>query len=241
MFASSFWPKVVNIWYGLQITHCGGKYSVERALALEEFTRKTSAARVVLLIIAPPLITLTVVLCQEVIPLQDPMAGWRVNYGFWPRVAIVGAALGSVLSSIIGPWFDVPPLSQRQNITYCVCVGAVLVFAGMLTAEVWVFPVPFFIITLLVPLAWIFLLLLCAVVGVRAFCRILSRRDQLRRINNVSWLLMLMCVGYPAFQVLFNHASQTIYELPVLLVLPVLKILMKRLYAHLASHKWDIV
>eukprot|EP00644_Phytophthora_capsici_P000562 jgi/Phyca11/100224/e_gw1.4.271.1 len=49
-----------------------------------------------------------------------------------------------------------------------------------------------------------------------------------------------MCVGYPAFQVLFNHASQTNYELPVLLLLPVLKILMKRLLAHQASHKWDI-
>eukprot|EP00644_Phytophthora_capsici_P011363 jgi/Phyca11/118924/e_gw1.37.189.1 len=50
-----------------------------------------------------------------------------------------------------------------------------------------------------------------------------------------------MCVGYPAFQVLFNHVSRTSLELPVLLLLPVLKVLLKRLFAHLASHKWDIV
>ncbi|KAK1944230.1 hypothetical protein P3T76_004142 [Phytophthora citrophthora] len=223
------------------ITHCGGKYSLERALALDEFTRKTSAIRVLLLITTPPLITLTVVLCQEVIPLQDPMAGWRANYGFWPRVATIGATLGSVLSSLMGPWLDVPPLSRRQNVMYWAGVGATLVAAGILTAELWVFPVPFFIISLLVPLSWILLLFLCAVVGIRAFRRILSRRDQLRRMNNVSWLLMLMCVGYPALQVLFIHANHTIYELPVLLLLPVFKILMKRLFAHIASHKWDIV
>ncbi|KAG1695028.1 hypothetical protein DVH05_020958 [Phytophthora capsici] len=52
---------------------------------------------------------------------------------------------------------------------------------------------------------------------------------------------MLMCVGYPAFQLLFIHASYTIYELPVLLLLFVFKIVTKRLYAHLGSHKWDFV
>eukprot|EP00644_Phytophthora_capsici_P005835 jgi/Phyca11/97760/e_gw1.2.704.1 len=240
MFARGFWPKLVNVWYGLQVTHCGGKYSLERALALEQFTQKTSAARVVLLIIAPPLITLTVVLCQEAIPLQDPMAGWRVNYGFWARVAIIGAALGSLFSSLIAPWLDVPPLSQRQHIIYCACCGAALVCAGMLTAEVWVFPVPFFIISVYLPMAWVCMLLLGAVMGRRAVRRILSRRDQLRQMNNVSLLANLLCIGYPAFQVLFNRASQTIYELPVLLLLPVLKTLTKRLFAHLASHKWDI-
>eukprot|EP00644_Phytophthora_capsici_P012137 jgi/Phyca11/106311/e_gw1.12.216.1 len=60
-------------------------------------------------------------------------------------------------------------------------------------------------------------------------------------MNNISLLSNLLCLGYPAFQVLFNRASQTIYELPVLLLLPVLKMLTKRLFAHLASHKWDIV
>ncbi|KAG1704701.1 hypothetical protein DVH05_005630 [Phytophthora capsici] len=89
-------------------------------------------------------------------------------------------------------------------------------------------------------MAWVFKLLLGAVMGGRAVRRILSRRDELGQLRNISLLVNLMCVGYPAFQVLFNHASQTNYELPVLLLLPVLKILMKRLYAHLASHKWDI-
>ncbi|KAG1686288.1 hypothetical protein DVH05_006730 [Phytophthora capsici] len=168
------------------------------------------------------------------------MAGWRVNYGFWPRVAIVGAALGSLFSSLVGPWVVAPPLSQLQNITYCACCGAALVCAGMLIAEVWVFPVPFFIISVYVPMAWVFKLLLGATMGGRAVRLILSRRDELGQLKNISLLVNLMCVGYPAFQVLFNHASQTNYELPVLLLLPVLKILMKRLLAHQASHKWDI-
>ncbi|KAG1705632.1 hypothetical protein DVH05_003333 [Phytophthora capsici] len=169
------------------------------------------------------------------------MAGWEVNYGFWVRVAIIGSALGSLFSNLISPWLDVPPLSQRQHITFCLGCGAGMVLTGMLTAEVWAFPVPFFIISVFVPMAWVFILLLCAVMGREAVRRILSRHEQLRRLNNVSLLINLMCVGYPAFQVLFNHVSRTSLELPVLLLLPVLKVLLKRLFAHLASHKWDIV
>eukprot|EP00644_Phytophthora_capsici_P011362 jgi/Phyca11/119053/e_gw1.37.298.1 len=147
MITLSCWPKLVNAWNSLQITHCGGKYSLERALAFDEFTRKTSAIRVVFLILVPPLLILAVVLCQESIPLQDPMAGWEVNYGFWVRVAIIGSALGSLFSNLISPWLDVPPLSQRQHITFCLGCGAGMVLTGMLTAEVWAFPVPFFIIS----------------------------------------------------------------------------------------------
>ncbi|KAG1690049.1 hypothetical protein DVH05_001767 [Phytophthora capsici] len=90
-------------------------------------------------------------------------------------------------------------------------------------------------------MAWVFVLILGVVMGGQAVRRVLSRHDQLRRMKNASLLVNLMSVGYPAFQLLFNRASRTIYELPVLLLLPVLKILMKRLYAHLTSHKWDIV
>ncbi|KAG1686216.1 hypothetical protein DVH05_007098 [Phytophthora capsici] len=90
-------------------------------------------------------------------------------------------------------------------------------------------------------MAWVFVLLLGVVMGGQAVRRVLSRHDQLRRMKNAALLVNLMSVGYPAFQLLFNRASRTIYELPVLLLLPVLKILMKRLYAHLTSHKWDIV
>ncbi|KAG6972390.1 hypothetical protein JG688_00004019 [Phytophthora aleatoria] len=37
-----FTAKFTNAWFAIQITHYGGKYSIERMLALEEYTRKVS-------------------------------------------------------------------------------------------------------------------------------------------------------------------------------------------------------
>lgn len=74
-------------------------------------------------------------------------------------------------------------------------------------------------------MTWVFKLLLGATIGGRAVRLILSRHDELRRLKNIALLVNLMCVGYPAFQVLFNHTSRTMYfvqyELPVLLMLHV--------------------
>ncbi|POM69317.1 Hypothetical protein PHPALM_14405 [Phytophthora palmivora] len=225
----------------LQLTRCGGKYSIERMIALQKFVRTTSLIRVIVVILAPPLITITVVLCQESIPLQNPAAGWRTNYGFWPRVGMVGMLLGLVLADVIGPWLDIPPLSPQQKIIYGACVGAASIAVGMAASEIWVFPIPFFIISVLIPMSPLLLVFLYPVVGHRKFRCILSRRDQLVRLNKLSWLLGVMCVGYPAFQMIFNKTTQSVYEVPVLLLLPVFRVVMKTLFARLASHKWDIV
>ncbi|KAF4030339.1 hypothetical protein GN244_ATG17831 [Phytophthora infestans] len=50
-----------------------------------------------------------------------------------------------------------------------------------------------------------------------------------------------MILGYPAFQILFNKVNHTVYEVPVLLLLPIFKIITKRLFALAALKKWDMV
>ncbi|GMF37479.1 unnamed protein product [Phytophthora lilii] len=122
-FAKSFhdrWTKVLNACLAMQLTHCGGKYSIERTLALDEYIQNTSLLHVVLVAFTPPVFMLTVVVCQESIPLQDPTAGWKANYGFWVRVEILGVAIGCLVSSQFKAWLGVPGLSARQLPTFCI-------------------------------------------------------------------------------------------------------------------------
>ncbi|KAG6969450.1 hypothetical protein JG687_00003187 [Phytophthora cactorum] len=79
---------MLQSWKRLQVTYHGGKYSIQRLLALEAYTRSASSSRVLLLCIATPLPMATLVILQELIPLQDPKDGWKANYGFWLRDAI---------------------------------------------------------------------------------------------------------------------------------------------------------
>ncbi|POM59303.1 hypothetical protein PHPALM_31984 [Phytophthora palmivora] len=67
------WNRIVKAWYAIQLAPYGGKYSIERMLALEEYTRKTFLFRVVLTALTPPALIIVVVLWQESIPLQSPM------------------------------------------------------------------------------------------------------------------------------------------------------------------------
>jgi hypothetical protein len=98
----SAWRKTLSdAWFNVQITHYGGKYSIERMLALEEYTRTTSLFRVLTVILASPLPVVVLLLAQESIPLQDPAAGWRANYGFWIRFAILQGVLGYTAVSVI--------------------------------------------------------------------------------------------------------------------------------------------
>ncbi|KAE8893185.1 hypothetical protein PF010_g7949 [Phytophthora fragariae] len=61
----SWATTVLRFWFSLQITQFGGQYSIERLLAPEEYTRKTSLSRVLLVLVVSPLPTLTIALCQS--------------------------------------------------------------------------------------------------------------------------------------------------------------------------------
>lgn len=69
-------------WRRSQVSH-RGKYSIERLLALEEYTQSASWLRVLLVCILPPVPMLVLVLGLESVPLQDPTDGWQHNYGMW--------------------------------------------------------------------------------------------------------------------------------------------------------------
>ncbi|GMF13204.1 unnamed protein product [Phytophthora lilii] len=233
--------KCYDAWFDLQLIHSGAKYSVERMFALEEYTRNASTFRVVFATISLPLLIVTLVLCQEIVPLQDPAEGWKSNYGFWVRVGLVGLAIAQAVANKVEPWLEVPSLSFRQTLTYGLLVGLGHIAVGIAVAELWIFPIPFFMLTMSSASTILIIVGLRAVVGARTIRQISSQKSLRRRMNLVSGLQAFMGTAYPAYQVLFSKANHTRYELPVLLLLPIFKLATKAILARAASHKEEMI
>ncbi|ETI32484.1 hypothetical protein F442_20481 [Phytophthora nicotianae P10297] len=50
----------------------------------------------------------------------------------------------------------------------------------------------------------------------------------------------MFCV-YPAYQMLFTRASRTLYEIPVLMILPIVRLVLKLMFTRAAAHKEDMI
>lgn len=228
-------------WNAMQITNFGGKYSIERMLALDEYVRNTTLLRVLAVIVVTPIPVAAVVVAQESVPLQDPAAGWSANYGFWVRFGVV--ALITPYSTIVdtAALVDGVELSPRQLIVFCTCTAVVYTAADMAFAACWRFPIPFVTITLSMVVVFIMLALFRLIVGAQVFHEIASRREQLKQFNTYVSVQLTMTMIYPAYQLLFNWAAGTRWELPVLMLLPVMKLVLKISMARTIPHKEDMV
>lgn len=135
--------RLVDAWYSIQLVHYGGKYSIERMLALKEYTRNTSIVRVLLVTLGAPVLVTFLLLSQEMVPLQDPADGWKANYGFWIRVGLLGVGVGNAAAIQVGFWLNVPAFTLKQVVAYCAFMGVGYVAVGIVTSILWIFPIPF--------------------------------------------------------------------------------------------------
>ncbi|EGZ19554.1 hypothetical protein PHYSODRAFT_414357, partial [Phytophthora sojae] len=226
-FCKARFSKLVDAWFAVQLAHYGGKYSIERMLALEEYSRDTSLTRVLLVTVGSPLLVFAVVLLQESIPLQDPAAGWKANYGFWFRVGIVGIAVGIATTVHLRLWIGIHKISTLCTIFYCIATGIGYISSGIAAATVWVFPIPFYMFTLGGVTSLIILAYIRIVMGSRAFWEIFHQHELLRRMKQISILQAFLYVVYPFYQVLFTKTNHTNYELPVIMLLPAFRLVIK--------------
>jgi len=71
--------RSLRLWRRMQVSYYGGKYSIHRVLALDEYTRNTSLLRVLLVLYATPLPMVLLVFGQELIRLQEVNEGWSAT------------------------------------------------------------------------------------------------------------------------------------------------------------------
>ncbi|EGZ19515.1 hypothetical protein PHYSODRAFT_380913, partial [Phytophthora sojae] len=205
--------KALDAWHATQLSHYGGKYSIERMLALEEYSQTTCLTRILLVILSLPSAVFVVAICQESVPLQDPREGWQANYGFWVRVSFIGIAASYAVSTQMGPLLDAPPLSLKQKIAFCIGSGVAYVAMGMFLTAVSVLPEPFFILSLSVMAGLVLAVILRLVLDTEARG---CMREKWLQFYKITVMNGAMCAGYPLYQVLFTKANN---ELPVLLML----------------------
>lgn len=219
----------------------GGKYSVERLLALDEYAQRSYLLRAMFVCMTSFLPAEMFIICQESVPLQDPALGWRENCGFWVRAAmVIGAVLYTVTvqAKYLLKGFVI---SRCQYLLLLTCVVIVqMIVAVSFAANVW-FPIPFTVITLVPAFYVVPMVSMCVVVGMPAIREVLKHKDQLLHFGSFVAAQQFMALIYPAYQVLFHAVNDTSYQLPVILLLPILKLVVKNIALRCVTHMEDMM
>ncbi|KAL3667547.1 hypothetical protein V7S43_007101 [Phytophthora oleae] len=233
--------RLLYSWFKVQLSHHGGKYSLERLLALEEYTRTVSLTRVALVCVGTPLPMMVLVILQELIPLQDPASGSRANYGFWIRVGLLtGVAAHTAAGQAQFLVSRVHFTPTQLALIFC-CVATTFPVIMMGAASVLVFPIPFIVISA-VPIFYLVMVAsFRAVSGPNIFKDMMANTSELWKYVAFIIFQALMMIVYPGYQTIFTAAIGTYYEVPVILLLPVIKMTMKYLFSITTSHVEDLM
>ncbi|OWZ03201.1 hypothetical protein PHMEG_00025109 [Phytophthora megakarya] len=233
--------QLLLAWKRLQVSYHGGKYSIQRLLALEAYTRNTSVSRVVFVCFVTPLPMATLVILQELIPLQDPKDGWRANYGFWIRDFILAFVVN--LTNIgQGPYFIADlPISRLQLVIVAACTSGAFTGIAILVVARFIFPVPFFVL-MFAPVYYVLqIIMFRIVIGARIFKQMLAHRFQLERYMAFITIQFTLVFLYPAYEALFHVAEGTRYQLLAILLLPVIKVAVKNMVLRCTKHLEDMM
>ncbi|RLN26426.1 hypothetical protein BBJ28_00021871 [Nothophytophthora sp. Chile5] len=233
--------KCVHAWAKFHVSYCGGRYSIERLLALDEYTRNTSLLRVLLVCVATPLPMAVLVISQEAVPLQDPTAGWQANYGYWIRMGVVTLVATNTITTQAKFLVEGFVISWRRLLLLLACSTVLGNIVDMTFAAFMPFPIPFAILANSPAFFVLVIVSFRAIAGRRVIREMLARKDQM--ITFVSFLCAqeLMAVIYPAYQVLFQATINTPYKLPVILLLPLIKLIVKNIVLRCVTHMEDMM
>lgn len=220
--------KLKHAWLTTQISH-RGKYSIERLVALDEYVRSASWARVIFVCLTTPLPVIALVLSQELVPLQDPAEGWRVNYGIWIRAGVVAGVVAHTILGQLQHLVDDVAMSRRQLAVILAVMALGYPAASIVVADKVFFPIPFMSITMTPPYILLLGCLFYFVVGGRIVRQILRHQGQILRFAVLIAAQVLMLLVYPAHQALFQAVADSGLEILVIALLPILKIILKNI------------
>ncbi|KAG6960242.1 hypothetical protein JG688_00009680 [Phytophthora aleatoria] len=142
---------------------------------------------------------------QELIPLQELSEGWSASYGMWIRAAVLVGIVTHALLIQATYLINDFRITMSQRLQLYAIMPAIVVALAMVVASNFVFPIPFFILFVTPPFYLLLIVMLRVVIG-----------------SNV-------------YEMLFNAAEGTEYQLPVILILPVIKVALKNLVLYFAK------
>ncbi|KAG3097823.1 hypothetical protein PC122_g4308 [Phytophthora cactorum] len=222
------------------VSYYGGKYSIHRALALDEFVREITLARALLICAATPLPMVALVFVQELIPLQDLHEGWQANYGLWIRTAVmVGISTHAIVVQMTYLIDDLT-VSVSQMLQLYVLVPSIVVGLAMVVTEYLVFPIPFFVLLAMPMFFFLLVISLRVVLGSRGMNHILTHREQFIRCIRFVCAQASTIVIFPAYEMFFHASQGTKYQVLVILLLPVIKVAAKNVVLHFAKSLEDM-
>jgi hypothetical protein len=222
---SRLFKRLRQLWNRTKISRLGS-YSTERRETLDEYTQNTSWMRVLLVYFSTPLPALLLAIILECIPLQDPMAGWKANFGAWIRLGVflASAALGSLFQIRDA----IPELSRWRILCIGLGTGCGATLPMVALAAVWTFPLPFGIALASFSFQLAFGALLMGSI----------RRGGLNtRLKCKLFLIVaqsVLALAYVTFSIIFARCTSK-QQFGLLVLLPVMKLAFKHLVAWLAA------
>ncbi|GMF39657.1 unnamed protein product [Phytophthora fragariaefolia] len=230
-------PSLYDLWESLQVSHCG-QYSIERMLALDEYCQRVSIVRVLAVCVLFPLGPLLIVILIECMPLQPVEKGVLANYVFWIRHTIMGSFLVFCAMVQARVWIPDMVLSTKQVLVVAVSTSVIYTALDILIAEIWVFPIPFFVVAGAPLMFSIWAITSRIVLGPHPLQGVPDGQFRGRR------LLLLLAVHasllgiYPAYQAVFLEVDG-IWELAMIALLPAINLFLKNVQTALGSHLED--
>jgi hypothetical protein len=216
-------------------------YSIERLQALQEYCQKASRTRVVLVCMLTPLPSLVAIIAIEAMPLRSPFRdGWRHDAALWVRVGLTAFIITLALSIMVKN--KIPELRLSMKKGFVISVGSTLGYLALVRAiaDSGVFPIPFLLVTGMIPLILFSAMMMVLVVGINLFRVSVGLRAQLKWFAKMLLVKTLLLILYPAYSALFKPAS-TLLQNTLVLGLIVLKIVLKNLVSRAAEHLEDYI
>ncbi|GMF33457.1 unnamed protein product [Phytophthora lilii] len=181
-----------------------------------------------------------VVLIQELIPLQDPAAGWSANYGFWIRATVLLAVGVRTLTVQATYFIDGVQISTARQFLLSVSVSIVMTAFSVTLASHVIFPIPFFVVSTAPVMGTVHLVLFRIIVGSHIMHHMVTKHSQLAQYSNFVNAQAFMALVYPAYEALFRATEGSVYQLLVIPLLPVIKLTMKNIVLRCTSHLEDM-
>ncbi|GMF51412.1 unnamed protein product [Phytophthora fragariaefolia] len=203
--------------------------------------RTTPLWRVIVVVTGALVPMVILVISQESIPLDDPAKGWRANYGFWIRVGILAGVVSVNLAVNATYIMQTAAFTFGRLILLFACQALSYTFVSIGITALVGFPVPFFALST-IPIFFVLLVASSfAVTGSKSTKNMLKCSDDLKVLFQFICAQMLMPVVYPIYEVVFVAASNTYYELPVILLLPIIKVIMQHIITLTLVRKEDML